>query len=106
VLEDARDWRFLKTGLTLPAASVAPRGGGHLQAVFAASAAPPQGRVEVIPLDTALVAPEGGDFMAFDPAPPDFAKGIRFNLYNNKWGTNFPMWWGAKRFEARFVLEL
>ncbi|MDB5473082.1 MAG: hypothetical protein JWP99_385, partial [Devosia sp.] len=19
--------------------------------------------------------------------------GMRINLYNNKWGTNFPMWW-------------
>ena len=42
--------------------------------------------------------------MAFDPAPPDFAPGIRFNLYNNKWGTNFPMWWEGTLM-ARFLLR-
>ena len=31
-------------------------------------------------------------FMPFQPEVPDFGKGVRFNLYNNKWGTNFPMW--------------
>ena len=50
------------------------------------------------------VAPEGGDFMAFTPDPPDFAQGIRFNLYNNKWGTNFPMWWEGT-LAARFLLK-
>jgi len=44
--------------------------------------------------------------MPFHPAPPDFSAGLRFNLHNNKWGTNFPMWWGAWRFVARFVLTL
>ena len=31
--------------------------------------------------------------MHFDPKPPDYREGLRLNLYNNKWGTNFPMWW-------------
>ncbi len=36
---------------------------------------------------------------------PDYAAGVRFNLYSNKWGTNFPMWWeGSVMF--RFVVEL
>ena len=103
--EGATDWRFLRTGLWLPAARVAPRGGGHLQAVFAAAATLPGGATfEIVPLDTALVAPEGGDFMAFTPDPPDFGQGIRFNLYNNKWGTNFPMWWEGT-LTARFLLK-
>jgi hypothetical protein len=29
---------------------------------------------------------------------------VRFNLHNNKWGTNFPAWWAAARFTSRFVL--
>ncbi|MDB5539485.1 MAG: glycosyl hydrolase, partial [Devosia sp.] len=55
---------------------------------------------------TPLVAPANTPFMPFNPNPPDFSAGLRFNLHNNKWGTNFPMWWGADRFAARFVLEL
>jgi hypothetical protein len=96
------DWQFLKTGQWLPANRIAPKGGGQLQAVAAVRAS----GVELRPLDTPLVAPAATKFMPFNPNPPDFSAGLRFNLHNNKWGTNFPMWWGAERFEARFVLEL
>ena len=34
----------------------------------------------------------------------DLGEGIRFNLYNNKWGTNFPQWWEGD-LRARFILE-
>ena len=96
------DWQFLKMGQWLDANRVAHKGGGQLQAVTAVRAA----GVELRPLDTPLVAPTATKFMPFNPSPPDFSAGLRFNLHNNKWGTNFPMWWGAERFEARFVLEL
>ena len=97
----AHAWEFLKTGTWLRADKVAPRGGGQLQAV---SAARSEG-LSLTPLDTPLVAPARTDFMAFDGLPPDYGAGLRFNLHNNKWGTNFRMWWGAERFTARFVLE-
>jgi hypothetical protein len=96
------DWQFLKTGLWLRASKVAPRGGGQLQAVASIRT----DGVSLSPLDTPLVAPARTDFMAFDTLPPDFSAGLRFNLHNNKWGTNFAMWWGAESFTARFVLEL
>ena len=44
-------------------------------------------------------------FYPFERQPPDFAGGIRFNLHNNKWGTNFPMWWEGD-FTARFVVRV
>ena len=62
--------------------------------------------IELQPLDTPLVAPAAAPFMPFNPMPSDYSAGLRFNLHNNKWGTNFPMWWGTERFTARFVLEL
>jgi hypothetical protein len=34
-----------------------------------------------------------------------YAQGIRVNLYNNKWGTNFPMWWEGDGL-FRFVLTI
>ncbi|MBN9315699.1 MAG: DUF5054 domain-containing protein [Devosia sp.] len=96
------DWQFLRMGQWLEANRVAARGGGQLQAVAAVRA----GGLALRPLDTPLVAPVATPFMPFNPAPPDFSAGLRFNLHNNKWGTNFPMWWGAERFVARFVLEM
>jgi hypothetical protein len=97
----AQGWEFEKLGLWQPAARVAPRGGGQLQAVAAART----GGLTITPLDTPLAAPAGSPFMPFNPAPPDFSQGLRFNLFNNKWGTNFPMWWEGD-FLARFVVDL
>lgn len=100
--EGSHDWQFLKTGTWLRADKVAPRGGGQLQAVAGVRTS----GVSLSPLDTPLVAPAHTDFMLFDTLPPDYSAGLRFNLHNNKWGTNFRMWWGAERFTARFILEL
>jgi hypothetical protein len=95
-------WRVLKAGLWLDPVSIAARGGGQLQAVAAVR----RGNVDLQPLDTPLAAPADAAFMTFHPQPPSWSDGLRFNLHNNKWGTNFPMWWGAERFTARFRLTL
>ena len=61
--------------------------------------------IATLPLDSALVAAATAPFMPFQPEVPDYGAGLRFNLYNNKWGTNFPMWWeGSLAF--RFVLAI
>jgi hypothetical protein len=97
---NATDWDFCKMGLWQPATQVARKSGAQLQAVTAVRA---RGfRLE--PLDTPLVAPADVPFMRFHSEPPTIS-GIRFNLYNNKWGTNFPMWWEGD-FTARFRLSL
>jgi hypothetical protein len=97
----AADWALRKMGLWNDGKNIVRRGGGQLQAVEAVRA----GEITVTPLDSALVAPAGAPFMPFQPEEPDYGRGVRFNLYNNKWGTNFPMWWeGSIAF--RFVLDL
>ena len=102
---DASDWRYRKMGTWQDPARTAPRGGGQLQAVEAVSAKLADGELTVTPLDSPLVAPADWPFMTFNHAPPNFDAGIRFNLHNNKWGTNFMMWWGGD-FAARFVIAL
>jgi hypothetical protein len=98
---DAGEWQFLKMGLWQPADRVAAFGGGQLQAVFGVRG----NGFEIAPLDTPLVAPAGSQFMPFEKRPPDYSAGVRFNLHNNKWGTNFPMWWEGD-FVARFVVTV
>ncbi|HTN63030.1 MAG TPA: DUF5054 domain-containing protein [Devosia sp.] len=101
----AEDWELLKLGLWNNADNIARRGGGQLQAVKSVRARLGAGQLTVSPLDSALVAPASAPFMPFQPDVPDYGQGIRFNLYNNKWGTNFPMWWeGTVAF--RLVLTL
>lgn len=50
-------------------------------------------------LDTALVAPSSPSLLNFNNEKPSDKDGIYFNLYNNVWGTNFPMWYDE---DARF----
>jgi len=102
---DATGWRYRKMGQWQNPARTAPRGGGQLQAVEAVSASIGTSRLTVTPLDTPLVAPLAWPFMVFSTQRPNLEGGLRFNLHNNKWGTNFPMWWGEP-FVARFVIEL
>ena len=99
-------WDYQKMGLWQPGSRVVSNGGGQLQAVTAVRGHLTGGRLLTLsPLDTPLVGPAGSDFMTFSKAPPDLSQGLRFNLHNNKWGTNFPMWWEGD-FKARFVLKV
>lgn len=98
-------WRLKKLGLWHDSASIARKGGGQLQAVEAVETTAGGQVLNLTLLDAALVSPAASPFMPFQPERPDFSGGLRVNLYNNKWGTNFPMWWeGDAKF--RFVLTL
>jgi len=102
----AEAWDFRKLGLWQPGDRIVRNGGGALQAVFAVRTLLPGGRTLLVePLDTPLVGPAAEYFMRYDPAPPDLSQGLRFNLFNNKWGTNFAMWWEGDLL-ARFAITL
>lgn len=47
--------------------------------------------VEIQPLDSALVAPFGKRLLQYSSGYPE--QDLHFNLYNNIWNTNFPMWY-------------
>ncbi|HWV22219.1 MAG TPA: DUF5054 domain-containing protein [Devosia sp.] len=98
-------WRLRKLGLWHDSAAIARGGGGQLQAVEAVETSANGQTLSLTLLDAALVAPVTAPFIPFEHERPDFSGGLRVNLYNNKWGTNFPMWWeGDAKF--RFVLTL
>jgi hypothetical protein len=86
------NWSFRKMGLWHRSDRIAESGGAQLQAVTAVQCEAAGISLTVEPLDTPLVAPQSWDFMTFCKTRPSYAEGIRFNLHNNKWGTNFPMW--------------
>jgi hypothetical protein len=99
--QGAHAWELEKLGLWHKAGEIVRGGGGQLQAVSGL-------RYEAASfdiVDSALVAPAGAPFMPFQPELPDFAAGMRINLYNNKWGTNFPMWWEGDLL-SRIVMRL
>ena len=56
-------------------------------------------------LDTALVAPQEPSLLNFCNTKPLDDDGINFNLYNNVWGTNFPMWYDEDA-RFRFIIDV
>jgi len=50
------------------------------------------GGIEIETLDCALLT-FGGDLWNYTNMLPASNAGVRFNLYNNQWNTNFPMWY-------------
>jgi len=91
--EAGHNWALEKMGLWHDGRNIVTGGGGHLQAVSALRCSIPAGPLHVTLLDCALAGPAGAPFIPFQPAVPDWSAGAAINLYNNKWGTNFPMWW-------------
>ena len=63
------------------------------------------GGLSVETLDTALVAAGEPSLWNFSDQLPDPSKGVWFNLYNNMWDTNFPLWYGEDA-RFRFVVRL
>lgn len=63
------------------------------------------GDIEITTLDTALVNIGKPSLLDFNNETPILTDGVYFNLFNNVWGTNFPMWYeDDARF--RFVINL
>lgn len=54
-------------------------------------------------LDAPLLAPGEPSLLNFNNKQPSLKRGLHFNLYNNIWGTNFPMWYEE---DARFRFAL
>ena len=58
--------------------------------------------VEIRPIDSALVAPYGRRLLQYGCSCD--AQDLYFNLYNNIWNTNFPIWYGDDAM-FRFVVK-
>jgi hypothetical protein len=89
-LEAGVRWEFKKLGEWIDPADVVRRGNRYLHAVDQELRA---GDVHLTTLDAVLVAPERGHLLEFSQQLARVDAGISVNLYNNIWGTNFPMWY-------------
>lgn len=70
-------------------ADVVSRGGRTLHAVEKVLF---NNQASIENLDSPLVAPGSPSLLDFHNRLPRMRGGVHFNLYNNVWGTNFPMW--------------
>lgn len=99
-------WKLDKLGSLVSPLHVVRDGNRNLHAVGSGvhySGADGVARIET--LDAALAAPGEGRLLQFDNTFAPLDKGWHFNLHNNIWGTNFPMWYGEDA-KFRFCLRL
>jgi len=88
-------WQMDKLGQSISPLEVIRNGSRHLHAVGpeGVSYSNDQTRLSIRTLDTALVAPGQTSLLNFNNRQPNLRQGMHFNLHNNLWGTNFPMWY-------------
>lgn len=84
-----QDWRIEKLGEWFSPLDVVADGNRNLHAVGHAIR---NDGLTIETLDAPLVAPGAPRLLEFDKTQPALDGGMHFNLYNNVWGTNFPMW--------------
>lgn len=100
------DWQMDKLGQWISPGEVISDGNRHLHAVNSGVRCPEgKNMLHIDTLDAALVAPGRPSLLDFNNHQPNLHDGLHFNLHNNLWGTNFPMWYeDDARF--RFVFHL
>jgi hypothetical protein len=97
-------WRFEKLGEWIDPRDVVRGGNRSLHAVFdRVSCVDGARQLMITTRDAALAAPGAPALLRFSKALPEMDGGVHFNLFNNLWGTNFPMWNGGA---AEFAFRL
>ncbi len=104
VARNAR-WELNKIGGPVEVRDVVADGSRQLHLIQeGVTARDASGTWEFRSTDAGLVAPGKTSLLDFHNTHPDPSRdGIHFNLFNNTWGTNFPMWYGDN---ARFRFEV
>jgi len=105
-LPDPSAWWLEKLGRWVSPLDVVKGGNRALHAVgVGAEYRGTDATIRLETLDAPLIAVGAPALLRFEDRVPDLAKGLHVNLYNNVWGTNFPMWSeGDARF--RFFVRL
>ena len=98
-------WWLDKLGAEISPLEVVENGNRHLHACGEGVACQDgEQRLILSALDSPLVAPGEPSLLNFTNQQPDLQQGVHFNLHNNLWGTNFPMWF-EEDCHFRFRLE-
>jgi hypothetical protein len=105
VVRPGGSWRLRKLGSWIDSREVLRNGNRALHAVECCEYADGGGRLTVNNPDTPLVAPGRAALVDFSRRQPVAGEGAHFNLCNNTWGTNFPLWYEDDGV-FRFGLEL
>lgn len=105
-VDNPYQWKMHKLGHDISPINVVKDGNRYQHAIDGGfSYEGSEGVAEIQSLDAPLVSIGDRNLMVFDNELPRLEKGFHFNLYNNKWGTNFKMWF-EEDCKFRFILNL
>jgi hypothetical protein len=97
-------WTMDMLGTAISPLDVIRNGNRKLHAVESAiNYQDKQSKLAIETLDASLVAPGAPSLLNFNNRQPNLKNGMHFNLLNNIWGTNFPMWFED---DARFRFKV
>ncbi|HQF68408.1 MAG TPA: DUF5054 domain-containing protein [Anaerolineaceae bacterium] len=98
------EWSIEKLGREIPALSVVENGNRHLHGSGRYVTCRALGsELRISALDSPLVALGARSLLDFNNDQPDTRQGAHFCLFNNLWGTNFPMWFEE---DCRFRFDI
>ncbi|WP_207655687.1 DUF5054 domain-containing protein [Vallitalea okinawensis] len=92
-VKDSHQWYMDKMGKHISPLDVVSNGNRNLHAIKSGVYYNEEKRVMIETLDAPLVAVGEPKILKFDNQVADLNNGFYINLYNNVWGTNFPMWY-------------
>lgn len=103
-LTESGRWKMLKLGLPLPLDTTVSRGARSVHAVEGLEYVRTRPVLILRNLDSPLVSVGQRKLLKFDDRPALVNGLFHFNLSNNLWGTNFPLWYGEDG-RSRIVLD-
>lgn len=99
----ADDFEFVKLGEKTDYRTTVSMGGRNLNAVEKCIFKTDAGEFDFVNLHSPLISIGRGKILEYDNKLESTADGIAYVLYNNVWGTNFPLWYEDN---AKFEFEI
>ena len=91
-LPGCRHWTLQKLGQQICPDQVVSGGARRMHCCEALRGTSKDGAAAIYPMDAPLVSVGGRSLYQTDDSFPDCGEGFWFNLFNNRWGTNFKQW--------------
>lgn len=105
IIIDKDSLRYYKLGQEINPYDVVVNGNRNLSAVESIRLECNKKRYKVINHHSPLVAMGCGKILKFDNQYESIDNGISYNLYNNVWGTNFPLWYSDNAYFKYSIIE-
>ena len=107
ILPRESSWNLCKNGDMIDSQKVVRKGGRTLHAIEDyLEVKESDFSFRIRSLDAVLVSMGTTALLDYNDRLPKKNCGIYFNLYNNKWGTNFPMWFGDDmKYRFQIIIE-